>query len=59
MNPDDLDAIAKLYTGFSIKVSKNLEGSKKAVRQGSTIYVSPAMYDLMKHANEVELRQLL
>jgi hypothetical protein len=45
--------------GLSVEVSRHLVGSKKAFRQGNTIYVSPAMYDLIKHAAEDELRTLL
>lgn len=45
--------------GLGISVSQHLVGSKKAIRQGNTIYVSPAMYDLIKHANPDELKTLL
>jgi hypothetical protein len=46
--------------GFEIRVADYLKGSKKAVRQGNTIFVSPAMWDLMKHASDqAELEHLL
>lgn len=45
--------------GLSVQVSQSLAGSKKAIRQGNTVYVSPAMHDLMKHADQDELRLLL
>lgn len=47
------------HTGLSVCVSKHLAGSKRGVRQGNTVYVSPAMYDLMKHADPDELKLLL
>lgn len=45
--------------GFNVTVSSALVGSKRAVRMGNTICVSPAMFDLIKHANEDELQRLL
>lgn len=46
--------------GIGIKVDKTLIGCKNAVRIGNgDIHVSPAMYDLIKHADEKELRHLL
>jgi hypothetical protein len=45
--------------GLSIKVSQLLAGSKRAFKQGGTVYVSPAMYDLIRNADEAELRHLL
>jgi hypothetical protein len=45
--------------GYRVAVSSALVGSKRAIRMGDTIYVSPAMYDLMKHADQEELQRLL
>lgn len=36
--------------GIAVAVSPSLTGSKTAVRQGNTIIVSPAMWDLLKNA---------
>lgn len=44
---------------FNIHVSQYLTGCKNAIRNGDDLTVSPAMYELMKHANEDELQQLL
>lgn len=48
-----------VLNGFKVQVAAHLAGSKKAVEMGGTIFVSPAMYDLLSHADEVELRRLL
>ena len=48
-----------LLAGFGLAVSEHLRGSKRAVKSGDTIYVSPAMYDLIRHAEGEELRRLL
>ena len=45
--------------GFRVAVSSALAGRKFAIKQGDTVYVSPAMYDLMSHADEAELERLL
>jgi hypothetical protein len=46
--------------GYEIQVSKYLEGMKKAVKLNGIIYLSPAMWDLVKHAEtQEELRHLL
>jgi hypothetical protein len=45
--------------GFDVQASASLAGSKRAVRMGRTIYVSPAMYDLICHAKGAELERLL
>lgn len=45
--------------GLNLVESKTLFGSKYAVQKGNTVYLSPAMYSLVKHANEEELEQLL
>jgi hypothetical protein len=45
--------------GFRVVKSDIMTGAKKAVRVGDTIYVSPAMFDLMSHSSEEELRHLL
>lgn len=52
-------ATTSLYSGLKIAVSSVLAGGKRAVRMGDTVYVSPAMYDLIKSADEKELRLLL
>ena len=50
---------AGVPTGFRVRVASALSGGSRAVRQGDVIYVSPAMYDLMSHADEAELERLL
>jgi hypothetical protein len=45
--------------GFEVHVNPVLAGGKKAVRQGNRMYVSPAMYDLISHAEGDELESLL
>lgn len=48
------------FSGVRIAVSNALVGSTKAVQFGDgPIHVSPAMWDLMKHADKAELRRLL
>lgn len=49
------------FGGFEIVVSPTLAGSKLALRYSgsSRVYVSPAMFDLMKYANPQELETLL
>jgi hypothetical protein len=49
------------WNGLEIIVSPNMVGCKNALRMGSEpkIYVSPAMYDLINHADEKELKTLL
>ena len=47
------------FLGLSVQVSQSLVGFKRAFRQGNTVYVSPAMFDLIKHADPDELRTLL
>jgi hypothetical protein len=59
---DDADRRAAYDRLFSvgITVSEHLVGSKRAVRVGNgPVCVSPAMYDLMKHATPEELQTLL
>lgn len=47
-------------TSIEIKVDPHLVGSKMAVRiERGPIYVSPAMMDLIQHADQDELRKLL
>lgn len=46
-------------SSLELVVSESMRGSKRAVRVGNTIYVSPAMYDLIRHADQDELRRLL
>ena len=51
---------SRTFTGISIQVSPALTGSKRAVQFGDgPIVVSPAMYDLIRHADGGELRRLL
>jgi hypothetical protein len=45
--------------GFSIRVDPILAGCKRAVKQGNTFIVSPAMYALMDGATSEELERLL
>lgn len=40
-------------------VSRWLTGSKRAFREGNRIYVSPAMWELLTHAEGEELMRLL
>lgn len=47
------------FTGLELVMCKYLAGTKKAFRQGRKLIVSPAMYDLISHADERELRLLL
>lgn len=44
--------------GLRVEVSGYLKGCKTAAIQGNTLIVSPAMFDLLSHANEKELQQL-
>ena len=43
---------------FFIKVDSSLTGSKRAVKTGNTIFVSPAMHSLMVGATQEELHHL-
>lgn len=45
--------------GYNVAVSQSLVGSKKAVKKGRTVYVSPAMHDLLNHAGRDEFKRLL
>ena len=47
------------FFGLSVHASPVLAGGKKAVRRGSKLFVSPAMYDLISHAAPDELKLLL
>lgn len=48
------------FEGVEVRVSPALIGGKRAVRfGGGPIHVSPAMYDLMRHADPAELRRLM
>jgi hypothetical protein len=44
---------------FDVTVSPYLTGSKNAVLRRNTLCVSPAMFDLMTHADQKELEKLL
>jgi hypothetical protein len=45
--------------GLRIEASPFLTGQKTAAKVDVTVFVSPAMYDLIKHADEEELKHLL
>jgi hypothetical protein len=47
------------FGSLYVFVARDLTGSRRAIRQGKSIYVSPAMFDLMKHADADELKRLL
>ena len=55
MDPADL---SQLF-GFKIQSNIYMVGLKKAIRQGDTIHVSPAMYDLISNAEGDELGRLM
>lgn len=46
-------------SGVPVKVNPALSGSKNAVSIAGEIHVSPAMFELMRHAEGDELRRLL
>lgn len=49
-----------MLDGIEVRVCTALVGSKKAVRVGDgPIYVGPAMWDLISHAEGEELQKLL
>lgn len=48
-----------LFSGLRIIVAAFLAGTKRAIIQGDAAYVSPAMYDLISHADPEELELLL
>lgn len=41
-----------------VQVAPHLVGQKSAVFDGNALHVSPAMYDLMKNADEEELQKI-
>jgi hypothetical protein len=45
-------------SGLRLAVSPGLAGSKRALLVGDTIYLSPAMHDLLTHAEGEELMRL-
>jgi hypothetical protein len=45
--------------GIPVVVSKALTGAKQAVFTEGTLHVSPAMFELMRHAEGDELEKLL
>jgi hypothetical protein len=45
--------------GFNVKVAKYLAGGKTALKVGDTIFVSPAMHDLISHAEDSDALKLL
>jgi hypothetical protein len=55
-----MDAALNSLTTLRISVSQHLAGSKFAYQFGDgPVLVSPAMFDLMKHATPGELKTLL
>lgn len=46
-------------TGLTVRPSLALAGARQAVQLDGDIFFSPAMYDLLRHANQRELKQLL
>lgn len=40
--------------GFPIRKCEHMQGCKIAVQEGVTLFVSPAMYDLISHAESSE-----
>lgn len=48
-----------LDNGLRLVVSNGLAGSKRALLIGDTVHLSPAMYELMSHAEGEELMRLL
>lgn len=46
-------------TGLNIVEKEILEGCKRAIKIGNTIYVSSAMMNLIKNANQDELMHLM
>lgn len=59
----DLELALGIYsalTGFKVVVDQVLVGCKKGYKMGDTIHLSPAMMDLLKHAEtQEELTRLL
>ena len=51
--------LAGMLDALEIVVSSHLAGQKRAVKIGDRLHVSPAMFDLMKHASKDELEHLL
>ena len=48
-----------LQPGINVVVAAYLAGGKKAVLSNGTLYVSPAMFDLIRHANRAELQRVM
>lgn len=44
---------------LAVEVSPVMCGAKKAVQSGNTLYVSPAMFHLLSHADQKELQELV
>lgn len=61
MNPDapNPTGLPDMLAGLRVEVCRYLAGSKRGLRMGQTVYVSPAMFDLIRHAEGDELRTLL
>ena len=47
------------YTGLAVRVAPWMVGAKVAVQKGATLFVSPAMWELVRHADGDELQRLL
>ena len=45
--------------GLTIQVSEHLAGGKLGVKMGNTVFISPAMWNLMIHSEGQELITLL
>jgi hypothetical protein len=60
MNVDgEIVTTSGVLVGMPVKASSYLVGSKQAVEMDGVLYVSPAMFDLMRHAEGDELERLL
>ena len=63
MSEPELIAVFKRTGGgggpLRVQVSPYMQDAKRPVISGSTLYVSPAMYELIVNADEDELKHLL
>jgi len=51
--------MAESLFGMEIRVNDLMVGSKSAVASDGVIHVSPAMFDLMRHAEADDIRRLM